>query len=432
MDKNFTPQAILTELENLINDSESKKSKALKETLQYSPSQLKQDIEKSFNQLIDGKGLSQSKAEEIVTDKFERFTTQLENIANKDTPYAGETLESLTAKVGNKDNISALHNTLEAAAKLAVEKHEALKLSNKDKTIDAETYDAKYNKIGYEYLAAKRDAVAQNVKATIGDSAIFAFTNRRFEQALDAEYSKTYTKDNLAETIAQDAIEHTTDRIEKSGQTIDGIKNIIERIKGNLSETGVGHDNDEARIILDAVARRFKRVKDISIDAQQLDGISGKLTVKLITSDGLESPLSISSIIDDISQEIHDNANFEKTPKIQAEFKNRQGNISPTVDFSLNDLGVDGKVALTGLAVSTAASWVARVAQADATESQQAKSEEEVQKRHRKRNSKLAFATVASVAGSAILFDGLITKGKYTKMIIEGAKNALTPSSASR
>lgn len=425
-----------------LQDFSLKQRETLRDKLKYPVPTLEEDVRKYYNRLLsenqqDGE-LKPSKetireATTVILEKLQSFKLALDELGAS-AGIVKDNYENLFESSISQETLTQLNDELSIEANDFIAKHETLENQNLSKS----DYETKRDLLTYKYLAEKRDLMREEAEIAISDSDIFQFAQPSLETALEAasqtpEAAEEIVKATLRKTpVVKSKRETDFDKkyeaqAAKNAPTIKGIDNIIEGLKGHLSP-----DDDVTKVFEIGIRQRFTKLEDdnISISSDVLDSISGEVFLKF---DGFgNDPEKVIQAIDETATELYNNADFKVTHVFKNDFKSKIGKAqTQQQDNDGAGFGLNGKVAAAGIALSVAGTWASRVAQADGIESQQTKNAQEAKSLRASRNHKLAFATVASVAATALIIDGFVLKGRFSKMIIEGAKNKLSSPSQS-
>ena len=426
----MSEQKLPAEISEQLTNLSTERLNTLENKLAYSPDKLTSDIEAHYNQLLTNNA---DNATEKLENQLTRFFTALDEITLNDAPPK-QTYNTLLEAAKNQAQSSQLVNGLANERKTLVASISDLKRENPHK----EDYENAYHQGAYGYLAAEKGLLAPHIDNVIGDSAIFQFSHSSVKNTFDTALNKAGPEGKSVfeahQKIIQNTLNEKTDFIAKDKKSPDnqtiitGLDNIISHLKGSLSP-----DGQAVKYFESGLRQRFSNLPNpnkISINEDSLNDMVGEIFTTI--NNGAENPADITKLIDKTANHIYHNAEFEKSHRLQVDFKRQMGKeVQKASDHLRESFGMNSKIAAAGLGISMVASLAGRSGTSDGIESQHAQSEEQRKSLHKKRNRKLAFATVASVAGTMVLLDGLLFKGKHTKKILDGAKNALTGPSKS-
>lgn len=420
---------------NKLVDALSEEQRAtLTDTFNYPVETLKRDITLHFERLESTRSSKKSEEiEAIFAAQFKNFVTELDSYVTGEK-QPDSSYQAIAHYVTSDVSIASVLEKLSIEREQLASQYQQLKAENLDKA----DHKAESDKLAYGYLAQKRDIIRAEVEQALGNRPLYQFANPAMEQLIDDHSDRRWNETGTAHQITnglikgleQEQLVEESSVIEPRETQIRGLKEIVHTLEDKLSDYGVD-DGILKNINFSAIIQdRFRTIdeNEITITDDKLSTLSGELFLKISNNEPLKD------ISDFVSQEIYEQANFKQSPQTQQHFDSRKGKNpqSPSPRIDLSDMGVSPAVAIAGLGIQTVGSWASRVSAADNHQLSTTTDPEKRKTLQKSRNRRLAFATVASVAGTALVFDGLIFKGKYTKQILNAAKDKLSMTSHER
>ncbi|GEM_PF-5046204 len=439
MTKYSVPNNIRDELENITG----LQARVLDQHFRYPKNELNRDLFNHFNTMVSelesqkDSSLSEKEIKEQATQKlenqFENFMLTLDKATKeveKNTPSKklNDGTKPLQANDVNYATLRSKSNLEKASGRLQkIQKNfENSFKKQKDGLKEGEKLD--HEKLLYEYLAKETKLIKHTANRRIGKSNIFQFAHGTVESAIK-RHTNTFKKveGQSAAKLVHNLREHIGHKNEKREVRREQGEVVHLSAIGNALENELYKKHEISDRVLDQLdlpsilEDRFHKLSStpISIDKAEIQKIS-KEVAKSIKANKKRVEVG-----DQAAQLIYNNAYFDRTSALRKDFKERLGKkaIERTTqkETKANNFGM--KAGIAGFTLSAIGGIVKDTSGRDAMEAAYNNDPELKAKAAKRQNRKLVFAKVAGIAGVALLLDGFLNQGKYTKQILDRFKS---------
>jgi hypothetical protein len=377
---------------------------------------------------------------------WENFTREIEAI-NDSKEDKFPNFRDLNSKKANQESLKKLMAAISKERKWFNAEYEARKKSG----------DLDLEKLTYEYAAKEKALIDAEAKKRIEAQPVFRFFEHDLKITLK---NQTYPKgpetkvEHKRVKAAREklGIEPGKEGLRSSPGNIVGVDKIFreldEQIYKKLEKLGrTKYQKINLELLFEDRFYVFHQqtAPQISIDKSKIREIAEK-SVKIIKS-GTDKVKTG----DEIAKLVMSEAHYERKNWVQKDFKNRLNEepvdrreeerkkdakknlmetfLGPSATSKKEDKKKSKKkktesnvpwVTALGLTAYTAGKVARNTAQKDTLEYVHSKDKEEKKKAAKKSNAKIIFGTVLSIVGTAVLVDGLLLKGHYTRQLFNG------------